>query len=67
MLADNMNRLKTIFFDDVIERLIATFGRSSNTKQLCEYVFDAIGDATFKQEAKKRVEAFAENHGFEPK
>ena len=67
MLADNMNRLKNIFFDDVINRLIATFGRSSNTEELCEYVFDAIGDATFKEEAKKRVELFAENHRFEPK
>lgn len=58
-------RLRSAFYDDIIEHFVDIFGASANTLKLCEYVFRRAGDR-FHHEASSRLIAFEENHRFQP-
>ena len=64
LMAHNMKKLKTMLFNDLINRLIQVFGATSDTVKLCKYVFDSITDTTLKNEAIGIIDQAEENGVF---
>jgi len=64
-LDEENGRLRSAFYDDIINHLIDIFGASANTRRLCEYVFRRAGDR-FRNESEARLNAFDENNRFQP-
>ena len=63
-LEQENGRLRSVFYDDLIERMISVFGPSANTRKLCEYIFRRAG-ARFLNEASARIDSFQENNRFQ--
>ena len=67
LIGQNLKKLKTVLFEDLIKHFITVFDASSDTYKLCKYVFDIIGDKTLKNEALAILEQSKENGKFDPK
>ena len=65
VLEQDGGRIKSSFYNDIIERFISIFGASSNTRKLCEYVFQRAG-ARYRQEAESSITLFDEENRFDP-
>jgi hypothetical protein len=53
------------FFDELLSRLIALFGPSKNTEQVCEYVIKRVDKANADL-AKARLNEFEKRNSFQP-
>lgn len=67
LLAQNLTKLKSLFFGDLIKRFVIIFDHTFDTYKLCKYVFDSIIDNTLKNEANSILDQAKDNGVFEPK
>jgi hypothetical protein len=58
-------QLRVDFFDELLSRLIALFGPSKNTEQVCEYVIKRVDKANADL-AKARLNEFEKRNSFQP-